>query len=198
MMNLNFKTCPERGRRAQNLACTFAAGVLCFALCVSAQAQQAKKIYRIGYLSALDPSVESARAEAIRLALRDIGYVEGRNIAIEYRYTNGKIENAAAAAAELARLNVDVIIVTGGDRWIQAAKDATRTIPIIMVGQGRDPVKAGLIESLARPGGNVTGITNLFAEMGGKRLELLKETVVNLARVAVIYDPGVPSNVLES
>ena len=93
------------------------------------------------------------------------------------------------------RLKVDIIVVAGGDTWIRAAKNATKTIPIVMVGAGIDPVKAGLIESLARPGGNVTGITNLSRELGGKRLELLKEAVPKLARVAVLYDPASPSNV---
>ena len=95
------------------------------------------------------------------------------------------------------RLKVDIIVVAGGDRLIRAAKNATKTIPIVMAGVGIDPVEAGLVESLARPGGNVTGITNLTRELGGKRLELLKEAVPKLARVAVLYDPAVPGSVLE-
>ena len=104
---------------------------------------------------------ESARAEAIRLALRELGYIEGQNIAIEYRYAEGKRDRFPELAAELVRLKVDIILVAGGDRLIQAAKNATKTIPIVMTGQGPDPVEAGLVESLARPGGNVTGLTNL-------------------------------------
>ena len=95
------------------------------------------------------------------------------------------------------RLKVDIIVVAGGDPAIQAAKNATKTIPIVMMGAGADPVEAGLVESLARPGGNVTGITNLSRELGGKRLELLKEAVPKVARVAVLYDPAIPGSVLE-
>ena len=162
-----------------------------------AEAQQPKKVPRIGYLSPIDPASESARAEAIRLALRELGYIEGQNIAIEYRYAEGKVDRLPELAAELVRLKVDIIVVAGGDRSIRAAKNATKTIPIVMVGAGVDPVEAGLVESLARPGGNVTGITNLTRELGGKRLELLKEAVPKLARVAVLYDPANPASVLE-
>ena len=168
-----------------------------FALCSSAEAQQPKKVPRIGYLSSADPASESARSEAIRLALRERGYIEGQNIAIEYRYAEGKLDRLPELAAELVRLKVDIIVVAGGTRWIRAAKNATKTIPIVMVGAGVDPVEAGLVESLARPGGNVTGLTILSRELGGKRLELLKEAVPKLARVAVLYDPAIPATVLE-
>jgi putative ABC transport system substrate-binding protein len=168
-----------------------------FALSYSASAQQPKKVTRIGYLSALEPARESARSEAIRLALRELGDIEGRNIAIEHRYTEGKRDRAPELAAELVRLKVDIIVVAGGDAWIRAAKNATKMIPIVMVGAGSDPVEAGHVESLARPGGNVTGITNLSRELGGKRLELLKEAVPKLTRVAVLYDPAAPSPALE-
>ena len=157
-----------------------------------AQAQQPKKVPRIGYLSNTDPATDSARAEAIRLALRELGYIEGQNIATEYRYAEGKPDRFPELAAELVRLKVDIIVVAGGDPWIRAAKNATKTIPIVMVGGGSDPVEAGLVESLARPGGNVTGLTLLNRELGGKRLELLKEAVPKLARVAVLYDPANP------
>ena len=162
-----------------------------------AEAQQPKKVPRIGYLSALSPAVESTRAGAIRVALRELGYIEGQNIAIEYRYSHGNNDRASELAAELVRLRVDVIVVAGGDPWIRAAKNATKTIPIVMVGVGADPVEAGLVESLARPGGNVTGITSLGPELGGKRLELLKETVPKLARVAVLHDPASPGTTRE-
>jgi putative tryptophan/tyrosine transport system substrate-binding protein len=158
---------------------------------------QPKKVQRIGYLSAQDSARESARVEAIRLALRERGYIEGQNIATEYRYTEGNRDRAPELAAELARLRVDIIVVAGGDAWIRAAKNATKTIPIVMVGVGSDPVEAGHVESLARPGGNVTGLTNLSRELGGKRLELLKEAVPKLTRVAVLYDPAAPSPALE-
>ena len=151
--------------------------VVLLAVGVIAEAQQPKKVSRIGYLSATDPATDSARAEAIRLALRELGYIEGQNIAIEYRYAEGKRDRYPELAAELVRLKVDIIVVAGGDRRIRAAKNATKTIPIVMTGAGLDPVEAGLVESLARPGGNVTGITNLARELGGKRLELLKEAV---------------------
>jgi putative tryptophan/tyrosine transport system substrate-binding protein len=169
--------------------------VVLFAPCSPTHAQQPKKIPRIGYLSAQE--LESARSEAIRLALRELGYIEGQNIAIEYRYAEGNRDRAPELAAELVRLNVDVIVVAGGEPWIRAAKNATKTIPIVMAGRGIDPVKAGLVKSLARPGGNVTGLTNLTRELGGKRLELLKEAVPKVTRVAVLYDPTVPGSVVE-
>jgi putative ABC transport system substrate-binding protein len=170
---------------------------LLFAPCSAAQAQQPKKVPRIGYLSANDPASESARAEAIRLALRALGYIEGQNIATEYRYAEGKIDRVPELAAELVRLKVDVIVAAGGVITIRPAMNATKTIPIVMVGGGADPVKEGLVESLARPGGNVTGTTRLGGELGGKRLELLKEAVPKLVRVAVLYDPAAPASVLE-
>jgi len=162
-----------------------------------AQAQQPKKVPRIGYLSIGDPATESTRAEAIRLALRALGYIEGQNIATEYRYAEGKGHRIPELAAELVRLQVDIIVVTGGNDRIQAVKNATKTIPIVMTGTGGDPVEDGLVESLARPGGNLTGITNLSTELGGKRLELLKEAVPKVARVAVLYDAANPSSVRE-
>ena len=171
--------------------------VVLLALGVTAEAQQPKKVPRIGYLSSVDPATESTRSEAIRLALRERGYIEGQNIAIEYRYAEGKLDRLPELAAELVRLKVDIIVVAGGDTVIRAAKNATKTIPIVMTGSGSDPVEAGLVESLARPGGNVTGLTNLSRELGGKRLELLKEAVPKLARVAVLYDPAIPGSVRE-
>ena len=116
--------------------------------------------------------------------------VEGRNIAIEYRYAEGRLDRQPVLAAELVRLKVDIPVAAGTDRTVRAAKNATKTIPIIMMGSGSDPVEIGLIESLARPGGNITGVANLARELGGKRLELLKEAVPKLARVAVLYNPA--------
>ena len=163
-----------------------------------AEAQERKKIPRIGYLSLLDPARESIRSEPFRLALRELGHIEGHNIAIEYRYAEGKPDRQPALAAELVRLKVDLIVVAGGDaNNIRAAQNATKTIPIVMLGVSSDPVEAGLVESLARPGGNVTGITNLTRELGGKRLELLKEIVPKLAHLAVLYDPATRLNVLQ-
>ena len=166
------------------------------ALAHRAEAQQPKKITRIGYLSAVDPSTASTSTDGIRRALRDLGYIEGKNITIEYRYAAGNRDQFAEVAAELVRLKVDIILV-GGDRLILAAKNATSTIPIVMTGAGADPVKAGLVKSLARPGGNVTGLTDSNRELSGKRLELLKEAVPKLARVAVLYERSNPANAFE-
>jgi ABC-type uncharacterized transport system substrate-binding protein len=162
-----------------------------------AEAQQPKKVFRIGYLSSSDPTSEFTRVEAIRQALRERGYIEGQNIAIEYRYSEGKQDRQPELAAELVRLKADIIVVAGGDTVIRSAQNATKTIPIVLTGSGSDPVKAGFVESLARPGGNVTGLTNLSRELGGKRLELLKEAVPKLARVAVLYDPTIPGTTRE-
>jgi putative ABC transport system substrate-binding protein len=165
------------------------------ALPVAARAQQTKKVHRIGYLVGGNAANNSARLEAIRLALRERGYIERQNIATEYRYAEGKIDRYSVIAAELVRLKVDIIVVAGGVLPIRAAKNATKTIPIVMIGTGLDPVEAGLIESLAHPGGNITGLTNSFAgELVGKQLEVLKEAVPKLARVAVLYDPVNPSS----
>jgi len=197
--NRKSKTCTELSRSIQNPKWVgLIAIVIAFVgLAGVAEAQQPKKVPLLGYLSARDSASESARSEAIRLALRERGHIEGQNIAIEYRYAEGKLDRLLELAAELVRLKVDIIVVTGGDPDIRAAKNATKTIPIVMVGSGTDPVEAGFIDSLARPGGNVTGLTNLSPELGGKRLELLKEAVPKLARVAVLYDPALPSSVLQ-
>jgi putative ABC transport system substrate-binding protein len=162
-----------------------------------AEAQQTKKVPRIGYLSPLEPASESSRSEGVRLALRELGYIEGKNIATEYRYAEGKLDRLPELAAELVRLRVDIIVAAGTERVVRAAKNATKTIPIVMGGAGIDPVEGGLVESLARPGGNVTGVSNLRGELGGKRLELLKEVVTKVTRVAVLYDPANSPSVLE-
>jgi len=178
--------------------------IVCLALCalllalrVSAQAQQPKKVPRVGYLSLQEPARESTRTEAIRLALRAIGYIEGQNITFEYRYAEGRRDRLPELAAELVRLKIDVIVASGADPVIRAAMNATKMIPIVMVGLGIDPVAAGLVESLARPGGNVTGLTNLGPQLGGKRLELLKEAVPKVAHVAVLYDPAAAGSVFQ-
>jgi len=166
------------------------------ALPFPARAQQPTKIPRLGYLSQFNRATEFTRAEAIRLAMRERGLLEGQNIAIEYRYADGRLDRFPELAAELVGLKVDIIVVAGGDVLIRAVKNATKTISIVMVGAGPDPVEAGFIESLARPGGNVTGITNLNRELSGKRLELLKEAAPKLARVAILYDPAASGTVL--
>ena len=180
----------------KNVICLALCAML-FALSYSASAQQPTKVHRIGYLSNADPATDAARSEAIRLALRELGYIEGQNIAIEYRYAEGKHDRQPELAAELVRLKVDIIVVAGGDGQTRAAKNATKTIPIVMITGGSDPVKAGLVDSLARPGGNVTGISLLSRELSGKRLELLKEAVPKVARVAVLYDPANEASVIE-
>ena len=157
---------------------------------VVAKAQQPKKVARIGYLSPFDPASDSNGTEAIRLGLREGGYIEGQNTAIEYRYAEGKLDRLPELAAELVRLKVDVIVVAGGGKSPRAVKNATKTIPIVMAGLPNDPVETGMVESLARPGGNVTGLSSLSRELAGKRLELFKEAVPKLARVAVLYDPA--------
>jgi putative ABC transport system substrate-binding protein len=166
----------------------FALGALLFALSFPAWAQQSKKVPRIGYLSVLSPSSDSARIEAFRKGLAELGYIEGQNIAIEARYTEGKLDRLPDLAAELVRLNVDVI-VAGGSTAIRATKNAAKLIPIVMA-HGSDPVELGYVASLARPGGNITGLTHLAPELGGKRLELLKDMIAGLSRVAVLTDPG--------
>ncbi len=148
-----------------------------------AEAQQPKKIARIGYLTGTPPSASSARIEVFRQGLRELGYIEGKNIVIEYRYAEGKLDRLPALAAELVRLKVDVIVAVGSSD-ISAAKEATAAIPIVMI-LGGDAVGSGLVASLARPGGNITGLSTLRPELSGKRLELLKEVVPRLSRVAV-------------
>jgi putative ABC transport system substrate-binding protein len=165
------------------------------ALCVPAQAQQAKKIPRIGYLTGATPDGQSARIESFRQGLRELGYVEGKNIIIiiiEYRYAEEKRDRLSTLAAELVRLKVDVI-VTGGGGSTRAAKEATNTIPIVMA-QDSDPVGNGFVASLARPGGNITGLSNLSPEISGKQLELLKEIIPKLSRVAVLGTSTSPAN----
>ena len=167
--------------------------VVAFAMCgVEARAEQPKKVARIGYLAPQDAASESARAQAIRLALRELGYIEGQNIATEYRYAGGKVDRFPEVAAELVRLKVDVIVVSGGARLIVAANNTSKTTPVVMMTAGFDPVELGLVKTFARPGGNITGLTSLSRELGGKRLELFKEAVPKVARVAVLYDAGAP------
>jgi putative ABC transport system substrate-binding protein len=155
---------------------------------LAAEAQPAAKMPRLGYLESRSPSRVADQLEALRQGLSELGYVEGRNIVIEYRYAEGKFERLPDLAADLVRLKVD-LIVAGTTRSVLAAKDATSTIPIVMLAVA-DPLGSGLIASLARPGGNITGLTFLGAELSAKRLELLKEVVPGLSRVAVLWHPG--------
>ncbi len=171
---------------------SFVLGALLLALSVPIEAQQPKKVPRIGFLSSLSPAVVSDRMEAFRQGLRELGYVEGKNIVIEWRYAEGKTERLPDIAAELVRLNVDVI-VTGGPAVNRSAKEATGTIPIVMAFDN-DPVGNGFAASLARPGGNITGLSTHYPEISGKQLELLKEIVPRLSRVAVLGNSTVPGN----
>src|SRR5713226_2139832 len=154
---------------------------------LAAQAQQAAKTARIGYLAG-NLTASPHLPEAFRQGLRDLGYVEGRNVVIEYRDAEGKFERLPALAAELVALKVDVILAGGAPQAL-AAKQATRTLPIVFATAG-DPVGSGLVTSLARPGGNVTGLVNLSPELGGKRLEQLTQAVPGVSRVAVLWQPG--------
>ncbi len=150
-----------------------------------AEAQQTKKVPRIGYLSSTSLSAESSRLDGFRQALRDLGYVDEKNIVIEYRFAEGKFDRLPDLAAELVRLKVDVIVTTGSPAT-HAAQQATRTIPIVMTVVG-DPVPR-FVASLAKPGGNITGLTQITRELSGKRLELLKEAFPKISRVAVFDD----------
>src|SRR6266487_3333707 len=154
----------------------------------AAEAQQAAKVPRIGYL-AINLAANPHQTEAFRQRLRDLGYVEGRNVVIEYRNAEGKLERFPALAAELVALKVDVIFAAGGTRSALAAKHATRTVPIVFAAVA-DPVGSGLVTSLARPGGNVTGLSNFVPELVGKCLEQLTQAVPGVSRVAVLWHPG--------
>jgi len=165
---------------------------LLLALCASAAAQQPGKIPRIGFLFVNFPSSTPARYEAFRQGLRELGYVEGKNIVIESRYAEGKVDRLPALLDELVRLKVDVIVTTGPS-GTRAAKEASVTIPIVMSAD-IDPVGSGFVASLARPAGNITGLSSLSPELSGKRLELLREIVPRLARVAVLGTSTVPGN----
>jgi putative tryptophan/tyrosine transport system substrate-binding protein len=166
--------------------------VVLLAVAVIAEAQQPTKVSRIGYLSASSPSANVGRIEAFRQGLRELGYVEGKNIVIEWRYAEGKFDRLPALVAELVSLKVD-LIVTGGSGSTLPANEATNTIPIVMA-QDPDPVGNGFIASLARPGGNITGLSTLAPELSGKQMELMKEIIPKLSRVAVFGSSTSPGN----
>jgi putative ABC transport system substrate-binding protein len=155
-----------------------------------AAAQQPKHVPRVGFLGGSSAAAYSGFIDAFRKSLRDLGYVEGQNIAIEYRYADGKRDRLSDLSADLIRLKVDVILVSGS-LAIGALKNATKTIPIVMT-TVEDPVAQGFVDSLARPGGNITGLTNLAPELSGKRMELVKETLPKVDRIAVLWDPSGP------
>jgi putative tryptophan/tyrosine transport system substrate-binding protein len=179
----------RRPLRKTALAAILFAGAL-LTVAVTIEAQQPKKVARIGYLTGRGDSPSAPPVEAFRQGLRDRGYTEGKNILVEYRSVEGKLDRASSLVAELVRLKVDLVVVNflvG----IRAAKDATKTIPIVMVSYA-DPVETGIIDSLARPGGNITGLAALARDLSRKRLELLKEVVPRMSRVGVLWDADAP------
>jgi putative tryptophan/tyrosine transport system substrate-binding protein len=171
------------------------AGGAAAALPLAAPAQQAGKVYRMGFLGNSTAALEANLVEPLREALRDLGYVEGQNILIEYRWAEGKYERFPALTAELIALKVDVI-VTAGTPASLAVKKAATSIPLVMVAVG-DPVATGLVASIGRPGGNITGLTSISSEIEGKRLELLREVVPTLSHIAVLWNAASPIQVIE-
>jgi putative tryptophan/tyrosine transport system substrate-binding protein len=165
-------------------------GALLFALSFPAQAQEAAKIWRLGVLVSSSSSLNASRDAALRQGLHEIGYVEGKNLIIDYRYAEGNLDRLSELAADLVRLKPDLIVV-GGTRVAVAAKRATSTIPIVVAGAG-DLVAAGLVDNLNRPGGNVTGVSRLSPDIIGTRVELLKEVVPKVTRIATLLNPGNP------
>jgi putative ABC transport system substrate-binding protein len=172
---------------------TSLAGVLAAPRAV--EAQRAGKVYRIGFLGNSTPALEANLVGRFREGLRDLDYVEGLNVLIEYRWAEGQYERFAALIAELIALKVEVI-VTAGTPASLAVKKATTSIPLVMVAVG-DPVATGLVASLARPGGNITGLTSIAEEMEGKRLELLREVVPKVSHIAVLWNAGSPIQVIQ-
>jgi len=189
----NFRSDNRKSKIQNSKLAGFLALIIAFVICVAVvQAQQPTKISRIANLIGPSPSTDLVRTEAFRQGLRELGYVEGKNIVIELRSAEGKLDRLPALAAELVHLKVDVI-VTGGPTATRAAKEATSTIPIVM-SQDTDPVGNGFVASLARPGGNITGLSTFAPELSGKRLELLKEAIPKLSRVAVFGTSTYPGN----
>ncbi len=172
---------------SKSVFCFVLCGIL-FALCLPTHAQQPARIHRIGILISPSASAYSARVEAFRQRLRELGYVEGKNLVIEYRYADGKLDRLPDLAAELVRLKVDIIVTIGPGPTL-AAKKASGTIPIVFAGAS-DPVGTGLVSSLAQPGGNITGLSLMAPDLDGKRLELLKEAVPKVARMAFLWRSG--------
>jgi putative tryptophan/tyrosine transport system substrate-binding protein len=172
----------------KNVFC-FVLGAMLLTVSLAAQAEQPKKVPLIGILDSGTSSASSSRIESFRQGLRELGYVEGQNIVIEYRFADGKTDRFSDLAASLVTAKVDVLVASGGNSTTRALKQVSKTIPIVMT-SGSDAVDGGLVSSLARPGGNVTGLTSLYDDLSGKRLELLKETVPKLSRVGVLWAGG--------
>jgi putative ABC transport system substrate-binding protein len=189
---IEFRSAFNRKSKIQNLKWAGLLAIFLAGCAGIAEAQQTKKVPRIGYLASTS---RGDTDEAFRQGLRELGYVEGGSIVIEYRFAEGKLERLSDLAADLVRLKVDVLVAAGGTPAALAAKRATATVPIVMTNIG-DPVAVGLVASLARPGGNVTGLSLLGPDTAGKRLELLREVVPALSRVAVLWNPANPSHAL--
>jgi len=180
--------------KAAGLILTLILGILAAPL--AAEAQRQAKVPRIGYLSGSgDPSAPGHQVEAFRQGLRDRSYIEGKNILVEYRYVEGKLDRVPGLVAELVQLKVDVLVIGLLLPGVRAAKEATKIIPIVMV-SAVDPVAAGIVGSLARPGGNITGLATLQRDLSGKRLELVKEVVPGMSRVGVLWDANAPGPVI--
>jgi putative ABC transport system substrate-binding protein len=173
----------------------FALGALLFVLGSTSEAQQPTKVPRIGFLFGFSPSVNSDRVEAFRQGLRELGYNEGQNIAVEYRWADGKFDRLPKLAGELAKLNID-LAVTHGEAAIRALKQASKTMPIVVAVTG-DLVQTGHAATLASPGGNITGLVDTSPELSGKRLELLKEVMPAVSRVAVVWNGANPVKILD-
>jgi putative ABC transport system substrate-binding protein len=167
----------------------FSLGALSAAL--AAEAQEAGKVYRVGYLALLPGEDATRHMKTLKTRLRDLGYIEGKNLVFEYRSAEGRPERLATLAAELLQLGPDVVIAGGGTLTGQTAKQATRTVPIVMAGVG-DPIASGLVTTLARPGGNVTGLSTLAPDIAGKRLEFLRDALPTVNQVAVLANPMTP------
>jgi putative ABC transport system substrate-binding protein len=176
------------GSGRKRIFCLAVCAVL-FALCSSIEAQQPKRVPRIGFIWHLAPSVAAFYNDAFRQGLHELGYVEGKSIIVEYRYVEARGELLVEVASDLAR-QVDLIVASPAPPVIRAAKQATRTVPVVMGGVVIDPVAAGFVATLGRPGGNITGLTNLQTELRPKRLELLKETFPRISRVAILWPPA--------
>jgi putative ABC transport system substrate-binding protein len=181
-MILDFEFSIERSKSWKTLS--LALGAIILALCSFADAQQPTKVARLGFLIATSPSTEKNRIDSFLQGMRELGYAEGKNLVIEWKYAEGKFDRLTDLASELTRLKVQIIVTTGSTST-RAAKEATSTIPIVMT-QDTDPVRNGFITSLSRPGKNITGLSNLYPELSGKQLELLKEVVPRLLRVAAL------------
>jgi putative tryptophan/tyrosine transport system substrate-binding protein len=182
------------GSKIKNPKFALVLSALLFALSLPVEAQQAKAVPKIGYLSASTRVSHMPSFQAFQEGLRELGYVEGRNIAIEARFAEGKANRLPELVSELIRLKVDILLA-GGSEAVRPAKEASETIPIV-VAHFEDPVAEGFVASLARPGGNITGLSRMSSDLAGKRLELLMETASTIRRVGVLLNPGNPANLL--